>query len=174
MFKELNTLELFFESPIREFNVREMARLLKISPATASSELKKMAAKGILVKRKERILDLYRANLDNDLYKDLKIFYIIRRIKEIGLLDALNDFYLKPAIVLFGSSSYGLDTETSDLDIFILSENTKDFPSLKKFEDKMKRAIQIFAAKDVKDLKNQHLINNVLNGVKIQGKVKWT
>ena len=56
MFKELNTLELFFESPIREFNVREMARLLKISPATASSELKKMAAKGILVKRKERIL----------------------------------------------------------------------------------------------------------------------
>ena len=174
MFKELNILRLFFESPTKEFNVRELARILKISPATSSSELKKFAKNGILVKRKERILDLYKSNLDNELYKDLKTFYNIRRIKDVGLLDALNNFYLKPAIVLFGSSSFGLDAETSDWDIFVLSENTKEFPDLKKFEDKMKKPIQIFAAKNIRDLKNPHLINNVLNGIKLQGKIEWT
>ena len=95
MFKELNTLRLFFESPTKEFNVRELARILNISPATASNELKKLAKDGILIKRKERILDLYRANLDNDLYKDIKTFYNLRRIKEAGLYFSLYQHELK-------------------------------------------------------------------------------
>ena len=35
MFKELNILKVFFESPNKEFNVREIARIVKIAPAQA-------------------------------------------------------------------------------------------------------------------------------------------
>lgn len=171
MFNKLNTL--FFEEPIREFNVREVARMVNISPATASKKLKDMSQKGLLKERKERMLILYKANLESDYYKDCKIFYNIRKIKDSGLVEALNLFYLKPTIVLFGSAAFGLDTETSDIDLVIISENTKEFKDLKKFEKKLGRKIQLFAVGNIPDLKNKHLINNVLNGITIQGVLKW-
>lgn len=173
MFKELNIMKLFFEEPTREFNVREVARLLEISPATASKELKAFVKKGLLKERKERILNLYKADLESDLYKDLKIYYNTRKIKDTKLIDSLNKFYLKPAIVMFGSCASGIDTETSDFDLLLISEKTKEFSDIKKFENKLNRKLQLFVVKNIKDLKNEHLINNVLNGIVIQGKVKW-
>lgn len=171
--KELNISKIFFEEPTREFNVREVARILKISPTTASKELKILANQGLLKERKERLYSLYRANLESDFYKDLKTFYNIRKIKDSGLIDALNKFYLKPTIILFGSASFGLDTKTSDFDLLVISEKRKEFPELKKFEKKLDRKIQLFVVKDIKELRNKHLINNILNGVVLQGRVKW-
>jgi len=173
MFKKLNILNLFFEEPTKEFNVREVARLLKISPATASKDLKQLVKKELLKERKERLLNLYKANLENDLYRDLKIFYNLRKIRDSGLLNELNKFYLKPTIVLFGSCAYGMDTETSDYDLLIISEKTKEFPNIRKFEKNIKKKIQIFVVKNIKDLKNKHFVNNILNGIIIQGRIKW-
>ena len=173
MFKELNILKLFFESPTKEFNVREVARTLKINPATASTYLKKFEKAGILKYKKQRIQDLYRADLDSDRYRDLKVYYLIRKLKESGLIESLNKFYIKPAIVLFGSCAYGIDTETSDIDLVIISEKIADFPEQRRFEKKLDREIQIFAVKDIKDLRNKHLINNVMSGIVIQGEIRW-
>lgn len=173
MFNKLNNLRIFFEEPSREFNVREVARLLRISPATASKRLHELARESILKERTERLYTLYRANLESDSYRDLKVYYIIRKIKESGFLEALNRFYLRPTIILFGSAASGLDTETSDLDIVIISEKKQDFPEQPKFEKKVRRKIQLFVVKEVKELNNKHLINNVLNGIKLQGEIKW-
>ncbi len=173
MFKKINILKLFFEETTREFNVREVARLLGISPATASKELKNMVKKGLLKKRKERMLKLYKANPENDFYRDLKVFYNIRKIKDSGLLEEINRFYMKPVVILFGSAASGMDTETSDFDILVISEKAVEFPYTRKFEKKLKRRIHILPVKDIKDLKNIHLINNVLNGINIQGKIRW-
>lgn len=173
MFKELNTLGVFFESPSREYHVREVARILKITPATASKELKRLAKIGILKERRLKIFKFYKANLENDLYRDLKRFYVIRKIKESSLVEELNRFYLKPTIVLFGSASHGLDTENSDIDLLVLSEKTKELPDLTKFEENINRKIQIFPVRHIRDLKNKHLINNVLNGIVLQGEIKW-
>ncbi|PIZ51450.1 hypothetical protein COY27_03605 [Candidatus Woesearchaeota archaeon CG_4_10_14_0_2_um_filter_33_13] len=173
MFKIINTLAPFFEEPVREFNVREVSRILHISPATASKELMLRAKEGILRGRKERNLLLYKANLDGQPYLDLKVYYTLRKIKESGLVEELNRFYLKPTIVLFGSCARGLDTETSDIDVLIISEKTQEFLNVKKYEKKLSRKLQFFVVKKVQDLKNEHLINNVLNGIVVQGAVKW-
>ncbi len=174
MFKELNILKMFFEEPNREFNVREVARILGISPATASKELKKMAKGSLLKERKERMLKLYRADLESELYRDLKTFYNIRKLKDSGLIEGLNKYYLKPSIVLFGSAAHGLDTETSDFDLLIVSERKKEFPSLKVFEKKVGRGLQLFVVKDIRELRNENLINNIANGTMLQGGIKWT
>ena len=79
MFKELNIIRIFFEEPNREFNVREVARILKIAPATASSQLKELARERLLKEKKERNLIIYKANLDDERYKDLKVYYNIRK-----------------------------------------------------------------------------------------------
>jgi len=173
MFREINILRIFFEEPAREFNVREAAKILKVSPATASKDLKEMTKKGFLKARKQSVFDFYKADTDSDAYRDLKVYYNIRKVKESGLLDALNKFYLKPAVVLFGSAASGLDTETSDIDILVVSERGQDFPESKAFEKKLNRRLQFFVVKEVKDLRNEHLINNVVNGITLQGAVKW-
>jgi predicted nucleotidyltransferase len=172
MFININILKIFFEKPSKEFNVREVARILKISPATASKELKELAKRNFLKERKERIFIMYKANLESDDYMDLKLYYNLRKLKESGLIDALNRFYLKPTIILFGSAVHGLDTETSDFDLLIVSEKTDSF-NTKNFEGKINRKLQLLVVRHVKELKNEHLINNVLNGIVIQGNVKW-
>ncbi len=174
MFKKLNIIKIFLEEPSREFNVREVARILKIAPATASKELKTLAKESILKEREQKIFKLYKSDLESENYKDLKIYYNLRKIKETGFLGSINKFYLKPVIILFGSAAYGLDTENSDFDILIVSEKTKEFPNLKEFEKKLNRKIQLFIVKNIKELKNKNLINNVLNGIVLQGDIKWT
>ena len=173
MFNELNTLKLFFEDPVREYNVREVARLLKIAPATASKFLKTFEKKGILLGRKERMLLLYKANVESEVYRDLKIYYNLRILKDSGLIEELNKFYLKPTIILYGSFAKGYDVKESDIDLVVISEKNKKFTNLKKYEKKLLKDIQIFVVKSIKDLKNKHLMNNVLNGVVIQGRFEW-
>jgi predicted nucleotidyltransferase len=171
MFNEFNTLKLFFDEPNREFNVREVARLLKVSPPTVSTRLKGFAKVGVLKYRKERMLDLYKANLDSEDYINLKVFYLVKGLKDVGLMDYLNKVYLKPVIVLFGSGADGLDTEMSDVDLLIVSEKTK-VVDCKKFERKLKRKVHLVVVENLKKLKNEHLLNNVLNGVRVQGRLE--
>ena len=55
----------------------------------------------------------------------------------------------------------------------ILSEKVEDFPFLEKFEKKLNRRLQLFRYKSIKNVKNRHLVNNMLNGIVLQGEVKW-
>ena len=90
------------------------------------------------------------------------------------MIEELNKFYLKPTIVLFGSASEGLDTDTSDIDLLIITEKTKDFKKRKNFEKILKRKIQIITIESLKKIKNKHLLNNIINGIILQGKIRWT
>jgi hypothetical protein len=57
--------------------------------------------------------------------------------------------------------------------MLIVSEKTKEFPDVKRFEGKINRKLQLLVVRDVKKLRNEHLINNVLNGIVIEGRIKW-
>ncbi|MBU2616450.1 MAG: nucleotidyltransferase domain-containing protein [Nanoarchaeota archaeon] len=173
MFKELNTLKIFLENPTKGFSVRESARILKKAPATISKELKKFAKQNILQEQKIRGSNIYKANLDSELFRDIKIFYTITKIKQSKLIESLNQFYGKPTIILFGSGAHGLDTETSDYDLVIISEKRQEFPEKNKYEKLLKKELNIFLVKSLKNLKNDHLVNSVLNGTVLQGEIKW-
>ena len=169
----MNIMKIFFESPAKEFGVREVGRKAKISPATASKYLKRFSKEKILLRRKEHNLELFRADIESDSYRDIKLYYTIRKLRNSGLLRSLDEFYIKPAVVLFGSASFGTDTETSDIDIVVISERKDEFPEKGKFEKKFGKEIQMFAVSDLRELKNEHLINSVLNGIVIQGEIRW-
>ncbi len=173
MFKELNILGPFFKEPTREISVRECARILRIAPATASKDLKALEKRGYLRHRKERMLDLYKADLESANYRDIKTYHTIQTLRSSQLLDSLDEFYLRPTIILFGSCAKGIDTMSSDIDLAIISEKKKEFPKLLEFEKKLGRELQIFAINSIKDLRNKHLMNSVLNGIVLQGEVQW-
>lgn len=173
MFKELNILKIFFENPSKEYGVREIARALNISPATASQRLQELYSQKVLRYRPDRTLDLYSADMTRPEYIDTKKYYSIIKLRESGIIDALNKEYLKPTIILFGSVSTGLDTETSDIDLVVISEKITEFKRRKEYEKKLGKEIQIINIKNLRDITNPHLINNILNGTTLQGEIVW-
>ncbi len=171
MLKILNTLSTFFEDTTTEIAIREFARLKKISPATAATKLKTFEKEGMLQSRKDRGYILFSANTDNKQFKGLSIIYWEEKLAP--LVEKINTFYAYPQIILFGSIQKVENVKQSDIDIAIISPNTKEFPSLRLFETKLKRTIQIFNLKDLKSCRNEKLLNNILNGKVIEGKVEW-
>lgn len=173
---DTNTLKPFLENPNREYHPRELSRLLKISPTTAGKFLESLKKQNYLLKRKERGHLLYRANTDNEAYRDLKTHYNITKIKKSGLVDHLISEYNYPkTIILFGSYAKAENTPESDIDLFIASEITKE-PNLKKFEKKLGCEIQLFCAnkKKFNQMKenSKELLNNILNGKILYGYIE--
>ncbi len=167
-----NILALFVEEPDRKFNVREAARILKINPSTASKYLNQLAREGLLIKKKERNLILYSADTESRKFRDFKIYYNIKKIRESGLVDFLEKEMNYPeTIVLFGSYVKGENTKRSDIDLFILSAS--EVPDLKPFQKKLEAEIQIFvhSRKEIEQMKikNKELLNNIINGIRLSG-----
>ncbi len=64
MDKEL--MEIFFNEPKKKFNTREIARILSISPTTATNLLKNLVIKKVIFGTAERNMNLYKANTGGD------------------------------------------------------------------------------------------------------------
>ena len=163
----------FFEEPNKWFHVREMARILKLNPTTVSKYLNALYKKGMLIKKLERKHLLFKADTENSSYKDAKIYYNIKLIRECGLIDYLDkELHSPQAIVLFGSCAKGENDKNSDIDLFIIA-NIKKSLNLTKFEEKIKAKIQLFIKnkEEFLDLQNsnKNLINSIINGIIIKG-----
>lgn len=101
MLELLNRLKPFFEETHKEYSVREYGRLIKISPPTASTYLKKSEADNLLVSRKQGIYIFYRANRESSLFRDLAKAYW-RLLLKRELENYRKEFLFKD-IILFGS-----------------------------------------------------------------------
>ncbi len=163
----------FVEEPDRKFNVREVGRLLKINPSTASKYLYKLERGKFLISKRERKLILFSANTESQTFRDFKIYYNIKKIRQSGLVDFIEKETGFPlAIILFGSYAKGENAKRSDIDLFIFSES-KTIPNLKKFEKDLGAEIQVFVhnRKEIEEMKtkNKELLNNIINGIRLSG-----
>jgi len=160
MLKIFNELSLFFEDVYRDISVREYARIMKISPPTASKLLKEYEKEDLLISEKKGVYVYYVANRENVLFKDLNVFYWKQKLMKI-FLEVHKDFLYKK-MVLFGSVSKAENTLDSDLDIYV------DLPSkninLENLEKVLKRKIQLFFRDS---LKNKNLQENIKRGVNL-------
>jgi predicted nucleotidyltransferase len=163
-----NILRPFFEDCYRRINVREYARLQKISPPTASSILKKLHKQGLLKKEDEKIYNYYFANKESELFIDLSRIYWKMVLEQSGLIKEIENKLLNPVIYLFGSLSKGEAKKDSDIDLAVFSISKKTI-MVGDFEKKLSRKIQIFIYKDFSEIENNQLKNNILNGLKIYG-----
>jgi len=166
-------LEYFLLEPEREFHVRELAKYFKKAPTTVSKYLNQYKKKNLLVSKKKFNHLLFKANTNNPLYKDIKLAYNIKQLRESGLIEFLEDQYNHPeTIVLFGSFRKGENTPNSDIDILIISTIKKEV-ELNIFEKRLKVSIQLFvhSKADIENMKihNKELLNNLINGISLVG-----
>jgi predicted nucleotidyltransferase len=168
MLNIINNLKPFYEDCYRRINIREYSRIMKISAPTASKILFKMNKQGLLNLEKERNYLFFYANKENKNFIDFSRIYWRNKFNE--LLDFLNKQLTSPTIILFGSLSKAEAKSDSDIDLAIFS-NKKNI-NLEKFEEILKRKIQILWFESITKIENKELANNIINGYILKGKLK--
>ncbi|HIH42137.1 TPA: nucleotidyltransferase domain-containing protein [Candidatus Woesearchaeota archaeon] len=168
MSKELNNLKPFFEDNYRRISVREYARIIKVSPATASKLLEQYNVEKLLNREQDRIYTYYYANRENALFVQLLRIYWLQIFNKIGLIGYLENEFANPVVILFGSFAKAEINPNSDVDIAIFTRSKKELV-LGKFQKILKREIQTFIFKSINSVENKELLPNILNGFIISG-----
>ncbi|MHB8858653.1 MAG: nucleotidyltransferase domain-containing protein [Thermoleophilia bacterium] len=112
-------LEFLATHPEREYTEREVQESTGISKAGANNSLRSLVSDGVVEIGKKGRLSLYHVDLNNPLIRQTKVMINILKMRElIVTLKSLCD-----KIVLFGSAASGTDSEDSDIDLFVMSNN---------------------------------------------------
>jgi len=162
-------LQKFFDFPRKNFQMRELSRMIKLAQPSVINHLKELVKDDLVAKEKKGIYPTFRANRDNELFKLYKKLDIILRLNQSGFVDYVYDSCLPDVIILFGSASRGEDIEESDIDLFVQAREKR--LSLEKYEKLLNRKIVLFFEENFARL-SKELKNNILNGVVLKGYIK--
>ena len=108
--KKERIIEFIIDNPRKMVKVRELAKLLQISPAYVSRTLKILG--------KEDVIKNNKVNLSNPYVRVLKIFSNIKKMIDKGVIKKLKKLEALGAGI-YGSWANGTNYEDSDLDIWI-------------------------------------------------------
>jgi predicted nucleotidyltransferase len=125
VFAATNTLKVLgflLSHPNEELYDREISRLTRISPAGTNLALRELAEVSLIEQFDKGRMKFYRLTLDDPLIRQIKIVKTLSDLKP--LTEKLKSFSIR--IVLFGSAAVGEDTQTSDIDLFILAREKKN------------------------------------------------
>ena len=169
MLNIISNLQPFFEDCYRRINVREYAKIIKNSPPTASKILYSLEKEKILLKHEDRNYLFFYANKENKKFIGFSKIYWESKLAD--LTDFLDKQLVNPTVILFGSLSKAEVTPNSDIDLVIIAH--KKELNLNKFENLLKRKIQVFWFNSFENIKDKELKNNILNGHILSGRIKF-
>lgn len=128
MFQKTNVLAVlayFFENPYSEVYLRQLARLLKMSPSTVMRSLAFLEKEQLISQRKEKNTSFFKANLDPQ-FKALKVAYTLTRLNESRITKlAKEKSQGLSSFLLYGSAARGEDGPDSDYDFLLIASASK-------------------------------------------------
>src|SRR3972149_2932063 len=113
----LKILYIFHEKPQQELHEREVMRKAETSKGSAGRILKQLSQMGVLEKEKKGRMIFYKLDMRNAVARQFKVLFNVYSLNE--LVNEIKRHSKK--VILFGSCSEGTDTEESDIDLFILT-----------------------------------------------------
>ncbi|UCG68298.1 MAG: nucleotidyltransferase domain-containing protein [Thermoplasmata archaeon] len=139
---QLKVLSHFFDNPTEEFYLRELGRLLKISPMTVKRALDDLVDDMLIIKEEKKNQILYRANMESHAFKFAKISYNLAWLEENEVAKYLLEKVPGiSSIILYGSYAKGENDRHSDLDLLIICTTKKVDPY--KLEKRLGREVNI-------------------------------
>ncbi len=160
-------LNIFFDNPSREFHLRELSRILKLSMPTIIATTNILSREKLIIKTKGKVITKVQANRENINFVRFKRLYNLENIYKSDIVDFLSSFYNHPKnIVLFGSFSRGDDIEKSDIDIAVFT-NKKLNLNMEKYEKILEKHINIHEV-DL-DKVSKEFKANLANGIVLDG-----
>ena len=166
---ENEILEFLFRNPTKNFNAKELAINLKVSQTAIAKSVRRLAKTGLLNVEKNILLSIKLNREEKEIFT-LKKLFNLKEMYSSGLVKVLAEELPGVAVVLFGSYSYGEDTEESDIDLAIIGYKEREI-DMKRFEDKLKRRIQLHFFKKTDEI-HKNLRENIFNGVVLEGAIK--
>ncbi len=174
MERKITILKEFFEDPQKGFNIRELARLIKINHTTVRQYFNFLVKEDFLIKKRGAIYETYTSNISAK-YLNLKFYYNLEKLRKSDVINYLEKQFDFPVIVLFGSYATAYDTKDSDADICIITNIKKEL-NLRRYENILNRKINlyIFTKEEFKNLKqkNPNLVNSIVNGIVLRGELE--
>ena len=172
--KEERVLSLILEnSPLRHWHFKEIVRETKMTRAAVNKWLKKYQKEGLLLRIKEKgKFPYFTAGSNNPVYQSIKKGYMLTQLYHSGLIRGLISLENTKTIILFGSAIKGDWYKESDVDIFIYG-SPEGFKK-NKYELKLKKDIELHVFKTKNEIKRVKtgLIDNILNGYIIKGRIQ--
>jgi predicted nucleotidyltransferase len=160
--------EFFFLNPTTKLRVRQIERKVKVPLPSVIRYTKELEKEGILKSSLIANIKVYSADRNSKTFLLEKKIFNVRELFYSGLIDFLVKELSNPPVMVFGSYSKGEDIERSDIDLFIETPSKKKI-NLKRFEEKLRRRIQLFINKNICGIKNKELANNMINGIILNG-----
>ena len=155
--------EHFLTYPTAKLRVRGIEKELKLPLPSVIRYCKELTNEGVLTVAETSGVVFYTADRASGKFLLEKRLFNIKKIYESGILDYLKKELANPPIVLFGSFAKGEDIEGSDVDLYVETPSKKEL-ELERFERILKRKIQIFRKKSLREMENPFLANNIVNG----------
>ncbi|MEW6295382.1 MAG: nucleotidyltransferase domain-containing protein [Candidatus Diapherotrites archaeon] len=129
MFDKINgstakVLNLFLDDPQREFYLREIARIAKISSSTSKRALDELKKTELIKEERKANLRIFSAEQESQTFKELKKIKNLEWIKKKKLVENIVD-ESTISVVLFGSFALGTNTKESDLDVLVITSKRK-------------------------------------------------
>jgi predicted nucleotidyltransferase len=171
LYPGFRVLLLFLKEPYREFHLREVAKLTKVSSSTAKRFLDFYTESGFLEKQKKANLTLFKSNIENLSFRHIKIGYFLMNLQP--LVTNLREVYSNASIILYGSCARGEDDPQSDIDFLIISRR-KEKVELGVSEKHLKRKITMLVYEprewEEKAKKDKAFYERILiDGILLQG-----
>lgn len=120
----IKVLSLLMFNQDKEYHLREIARLVKTSPIYVAKELDNLSKLNLVKKSKKANLSIYQINKDNIILNDLKRVFI--KTDYLGVLLKKELEGKAKYSFIYGSFAAGTETESSDIDLFVISEMKED------------------------------------------------
>ena len=158
----------FFLNPTDNLRVRQIERKLKLPLPSVIRYTKELEKENIIKRNITSEVTFYTADRSSKEFILGKKLFNLKNLHTSSLIDFLKNELSNPVIVVFGSYSKGEDIESSDIDLYIETLSKKSL-NLDKYKKKLNRDIQLFIHKNIKEVKNKQLTNNIINGISLNG-----
>ena len=120
----IRILNLLMFNQEREYHLREISRLINTSPIYAAKELDNLARVNLVKKSKKANLSIYSINKECIFLSELKQIFL--KTDYFGELIKKEINNKAKYCFIYGSFARGEETESSDIDIFLVSELNED------------------------------------------------
>ncbi len=136
----------FLANPNTAFHIKQLARILSVSPASVSNAVKSFEEEELLSKEEKGLAHIYRLNADNSVITPLKKAYGIAFVLSSKPKDKFLE--IDPNIIslaLFGSYANGSFDEKSDIDLLVVTPARKEIliKAARKLEDELQNEVSI-------------------------------
>jgi predicted nucleotidyltransferase len=162
----IGILKLLLFHQEREFHLREIAKLVGISPSYVAKELDNLSKINLVKKSKRANLSIYSLSRDCVFLDDLKRLFL--KTDYLGELVQAEFRGKAKYCFIYGSFAKGDEREGSDIDLFIVSSMKQDdvIGIIRRLERKTDRELNyiLWDEKTFKQRRDNHLIKTILSG----------